>query len=277
MTKTPKFTKKDLDKLLNCSDQLQSTFKTFRVAIKRLNDEREKVKKQRKGLIPTRGAAYHHEKKNKKALNKANNVIDDLVKEFSVSISDIDKNIGIVNSQDVYKDRLNDLISYYKKNISDDKMEIQRESSDKALANRLSYYYMQNDSSVEQFKSYLMMFYWALVIVCIVMLIYNGLNMPSVLGGLKAAFSLVKSDVGKKVDVMKKDIERVEQAKKIKNPLSDMQIRQILGGPGRRARISAINPPRQFGGSGYSLQPWLTVLMILLGTKLAIEVVNYLK
>ena len=124
---TPKFTKKDLDKLLNCSDQLKSTFDTFRTATKKLNDEREKIKKQAIG-IPTSMSASVYQKniENKKALNKANSVIDNLVKQISVDISNINKNIGVLNSQAIYQNRIGDLINYYKKNISDDEKEIKK-------------------------------------------------------------------------------------------------------------------------------------------------------
>lgn len=266
---TPKFTKQDLDKLLNCSDQLASTFNAFKLATKKLNDEREKVKKQAVGIpTTTKGSAYYNNIQNKKALNKANTVIDNLVKEFSVDISNIGKNLGMLQSQVVYKKRLNDLVHYYKTNISEDKMDIERLQSKNAIANRMTTYYNDNTNWAKSVKGYLMYLYWPILIFSCVMLVFNAFHMPEITNRIRDGFLYLTNSANKGIEDAKKEADRLDkQARKVKNPLSKTMQEQILRGPGKQSRVSSALAPTsfKFGGakSKYSLYPWLTIIQIL--------------
>ena len=230
---TPKFTKQDLDKLLNCSDQLQSTFASFKTATKKLNDEREKVKKQAAGIpTSTRGSSYYNNVQNKKALNQANKVIDNLVKQFSVDVSSIKKNIGVLRSQGIYEKRLNDLVNYYKQNIDNDKVEIEREQSKKAIANRMSTFYTDNTDSAADIKKYLMYLYWPILIISSVLLIYNVYNITSYMNSIRNFTVGISNKINKKMNNIKKTADRLDrQSKKVKNPLSSKQQMDIFRGP----------------------------------------------
>lgn len=266
---TPNFSKKDLDKLLNCSDQLASTFNAFKLATKKLNDEREKVKKQSDGIpTTTKGSAYYNNIQNKKALNKANNIIDNLVKEFSVDMSNIGKNLGMLNSQVLYKKRLNDLTKYYKTNISEDKMDIERLQSKNAIANRMTNYYNNNANWAKSLKSNLMYLYWPILIFSCVMLVFNAFHMPEITNRIKDGISYLTNKVNKGLSDAKKEADIInKQARKVKNPLTKMMQSQIIRGPGQQARASSALAPPTFkvGGakSKYSLYPWFTIVKIL--------------
>ena len=282
--KAPKFTKQDLDKLLNCSDKLQSTFNAFRAATKKLNDEREKVKKQSQGIpTSTRSSNYYNNIVNKKALNKANSVIDNLVKQFSVDVANIKKNIGVLGSQASYENRMKDLIEYYKKNINHDKLEIEREQSKKAIANRMSYYYNNNDNAVLGWQKYIMYVYWALLLLSTVMLAYNLMHMQSFLNSIKDIFTTIKNKVSKNVEKAKKKADKLEnKIRKVQNPLNEKQQAQILRGPGRESRASSSlgpNPNFTFSGgskSKYSTQPWLTIICLLLSVPVVFKIAKYI-
>lgn len=278
---TPKFTKKDLDKLLNCSDQLASTFNAFKLATKKLNDEREKVKKQAVGIpTTTKGSAYYNNIENKKALNKANNVIDNLVKQFSVDISNIGKNLGMLNSQVIYKKRLNDLAKYYKNNINQDKLDIERLSSKNAIANRMSTFYNDNSEWSEGIRKYVMYLYWPLLIFSCVMLVFNAFHMPEITNRIKDGFSYLTNSASKSIINAKKEADRLDkQARKVKNPLSNKMQQQILSGPGQQSRASAALAPTSFkiGGakSRYSLYPWFTIIKILVFITFIIKILEF--
>ena len=266
---TPKFTKKDLDKLLNCSDQLASTFKSFKLATKKLNDEREKVKKQAIGIpTTTKGSNYYNNIQNKKALNKANSIIDNLVKQFSVDISDIGKNLGMLQSQVLYKKRLNDLTNYYKSNISNDKINIERLQSKNAIANRMSTYYNDNSNWAKSIKSYLMYLYWPILIFSCVMLTFNVFHMPEITNQIKDGFNYLTNKASKNISDAKKEADRLDKkARKVKNPLTKSMQSQSIRGPSQQARASSALAPSsfKFGGakSKYSLYPWLTIIQVL--------------
>ena len=266
---TPKFSKKDLDKLLNCSDQLASTFNAFKLATKKLNDEREKVKKQADGILTTtKGSAYYNNIQNKKALNKANSIIDNLVKEFSVDMSNIGKNLGMLNSQVLYKKRLNDLTKYYKTNISEDKMDIERLQSKNAIANRMTNYYNNNANWAKSLKSNLMYLYWPILIFSCVMLVFNAFHMPEITNRIKDGISYLTNKANKGLSDAKKEADRLDkQARKVRNPLTKKMQSQIIRGPGQQARASSALAPSTFkvGGakSKYSLYPWFTIVKIL--------------
>ena len=267
---TPKFTKKDLDKLLNCSDQLASTFNAFKLATKKLNDEREKVKKQSSGTpTTTKGSAYYNNIENNMALNKANKVIDSLVKQFSVDMSNIGRNLGMLNSQVVYKKRLNDLVNYYKTNITEDKMNIERLMSKNAIANRMSSFYNDNTKLSKSIKRYVMYLYWPILLVSCIMLAYNAFHMPEITNRIRDGFLYLTNSTNKGIANAKKEAERLtKDAKKVNNPLTGKMQEQILRGPGQKSRASSAlaSTSFKFGGSKskYSLYPWFTIIKILL-------------
>ena len=266
---TPKFTKKDLDKLLNCSDQLASTFNAFKLATKKLNDEREKVKKQSSGIpTTTKGSAYYNNIENNMALNKANKVISSLVKQFSVDISNIGRNLGMLNSQVVYKKRLNDLVNYYKTNITSDKMNIERLMSKNAISNRMSTFYNDNTKWSKSIRSYVMYLYWPVLLVSCAMLVFNAFHMPEITNRIRDGFLYLTNSANKGIVDAKKEAERLEkEARKVKNPLTNKMQEQILRGPGQQSRASSAlaSTSFKFGGakSKYSLYPWFTIIKIL--------------
>lgn len=278
---TPKFSKQDLDKLLNCSDQLASTFNAFKLATKKLNDEREKVKKQGAGITTTtKGSAYYNNIQNNKALDKANSVIDNLVKQFSVDMSNIGRNLGMLNSQVIYKKRLNDLVNYYKTNIENDKMNIQRLRSSNAIANRMSTFYNDNSEWSESVKKYVMYLYWPILIFSCVMLVFNAFHMPEITNRIKDGFVYLTNTASKSIDNAKKEADRLDkQARKVKNPLSSKMQQQILSGPGQKSRASTALAPLSFkiGGakSKYSLYPWLTIIKILVLITFTINILEF--
>jgi hypothetical protein len=279
---TPKFTKKDLDKLLNCSDQLASTFNAFKLATKKLNDEREKVKKQALGIpTTTKGSAYYNNIQNNKALNKANTIIDSLVKEFSSDISNIGKNLGMLQSQVLYKKRLNDLIYYYKSNIEEDKMNIEREQSKNAIANRMSTYYNNNTNWAETIKSGLMYLYWPIFILSCIMLVFNAFHIPEITNRIKDGFMYLTNSTTKSIENAKKEAARLEsKVKKVKNPLSKTMQSQIMRGPTQISKSSAALAPARFkiGGakSKYSLYPWITIIQMLVFSYFIIYILEFI-
>ena len=283
---TPKFTKKDLDKLLNCSDQLKSTFDTFRTATKKLNDEREKIKKQAIG-IPTSMSASVYQKniENKKALNKANSVIDNLVKQFSVDISNINKNIGVLNSQAIYQNRIGDLINYYKKNISDDEKEIKKKESEVAVANRMTKFYNKSSESANTAKNFIYVLYWPLLIFSSIMLFYNIMNIPGFFSNkymfVKNSFTYLKNNFTKrKKNISSEKLTETlnkKQINKVKNPLSQNKINQIIGGPNNINRASKVmkNSFKFSGGSKYSTHPWLLIIKVLILIPVIIYIIEF--
>lgn len=279
--KPPKFSKQDLDKLLNCSDQLASTFNAFKLATKKLNDEREKVKKQASGIpSTTKGSAYYNNIQNNKALNKANSVIDNLVKQFSVDMSNIGRNLGMLNSQVIYKKRLSDLVNYYKTNIESDKTNIQRLRSRNAIANRMSTFYNDNSEWSEGIRKYVIYLYWPILIFSCVMLVFNAFHMPEVTNRIKDGFFYLTNSASRGIEDAKKEADRLDkQSRKVKNPLSTKMQQQILSGPGQRFRASRALAPTsfKFGGakSKYSLYPWFTIIKILIFITFTIKILEF--
>ena len=282
---TPKFTKEDLDKLLNCSDKLKSTFDIFRTATKKLNDEREKIKKQAAGIPTSMSASvYQRNIQNKKALNKANSVIDNLVKEFSVDISNINKNIGVLNSQTIYQNRISDLINYYKKNISDDEKEIAKKESEVAVANRMTTFYNKSSENANSAKNFISVLYWPLLIFSCIMLLYNVMNIPGYFSDkymfVKNSFKHLKNAITKrKKNISSKKLTELLNKKpinKVKNPLSQTKINQIMQGPKNINRASGVmrNSFNFTGGAKYSTHPWLLIIKVLILIPLIIYIIE---
>ena len=113
MSNKPKITKADMNKILNCQDQLQSTLAGLVKATKSFQDASDKVEKEAAGFsITKRGSDYYQRIQDKKALNAASITIDKITKDYTADISAIKKNIGILKSQEIYQKRIKDLVKY---------------------------------------------------------------------------------------------------------------------------------------------------------------------
>jgi hypothetical protein len=255
MPDKPKISKEDMDKILNCQDQLQSSLEGLLKATKKFNEESLKLEKQSAGLpSTTRGSLHYNKLQKKKALNAANNIIDKIIKDYTVDLAAIDKNIGILKSQEIYEKRMKDLISYYKQNISHDQKEIIEEKSKRAIANRMSTFYNNKDQTSLTVKKYTSYIYWtifffALVALIRALFIMFGFNF----GFLSGAVTAIKQTT----DGILKNVRN-----KVKNPLSAPQIEQIKRGPNTIVRQSRAMGKQSGGFKNSSLQPWLTIVLI---------------
>ena len=163
MPDKPKISKEDMNKILNCQDQLQSSLEGLVKATKKFNEESMKLEKQSAGLpSTTRGSQYYDMIQKKNALKAANETIDKIIKDYTVDLAAIDKNIGILKSQQIYEKRMNDLIDYYKQNISHDQKEIADEKGKRAIANRMSTFYNNKDQTSKTVKKYTRYIYWSI-------------------------------------------------------------------------------------------------------------------
>ena len=258
MSDKPKISKADMDKILNCQDQLQSSLEGLVKATKKFNEQSLKLEKQSAGLpTSTRGSPYYNMVYKKKALNAANNTIDKIVKDYTVDLAAIDKNIGTLKSQQTYQKRMNDLIAYYKQNISNDQREIADEKSKRAVANRMSTFYNEKTQTSKTVKSYTSYIYWGIFFFALAGLLRAIFMMGGFsFGMLTGALTSVKQAA---------DNLTAKAGIKVKNPLSSKQISQISKGPGVRARQSkAFSRGFQRGGNKTSLQPWLAIVLIFL-------------
>ena len=99
MSDKPKISKADMNKILNCQDQLQSSLEGLLKATKKFNDESLKLENNRWIPSTTRDLTNTLQK----ALNAANNTIDKIIKDYTVDLAAIDKNIGILNHKHISK------------------------------------------------------------------------------------------------------------------------------------------------------------------------------
>ena len=265
MSDKPKFTKADMNKILNCQDQLQSTLAGLANATKNFQDASDKIEKEAGGFPTTaRGSNYYQRVQDKKALNAANTTIDKITKDYTTDIASIDQNIGVLRSQEIYKKRIKDLIGYYKKNISSDQKQIADEKSKRAVANRMSTFYNDKSETSKTVKKYTSYIYWGIFILALIMLIYNGIrggvSMMAITGPITGLFTST-------VDANKEAVQPSKDSKKtgkVKNPLSKDQMAQITASPNKKAKQSSVLAKSGFlvGGNKYSVQPWFSIVFV---------------
>lgn len=279
MSDKPKISKADMDKILNCQDQLQSSLEGLVKATKKFNEQSLKLEKQSAGLpTSTRGSPYYNMVYKKKALNAANNTIDKIVKDYTVDLAAIDKNIGILKSQQTYQKRMNDLIAYYKQNISTDQKQIADEKSKRAIANRMSTFYNDKTQTSKKVKTYTSYIYWgifafALIFLLRAIILMGGFNFGMITGALtsvKLATEKLINNADKKV---KNKLSKSQQAKIMEGPSNLNRSSKAFASPGMRRdafnKANLANRKReqrfQFGGKKpTSLQPWLTIVLLFL-------------
>jgi hypothetical protein len=221
----------------------------------------------------------------KKALDAANATIDKITKDYTVDISSIKKNIGVLTSQEIYQRRIKDLIKYYKQNISSDQKKIAEEKGKRSIANRMSTFYNDKSETSKTVKNYTSYLYWGIFIIALILLIYNGVR-----GGVSMA--AITSIFTSTVDTAKQAVKKLNKKvnKKVKNPLSKKQEAQVTGGPSNINRASkALATPKKssvafakakeanknrstlVGGMKYSLYPWLGIVVVFALLPITIE------
>ncbi len=214
----------------------------------------------------------------KKALNAANKTIDKIVKDYTVDLAAIDKNMGILRSQAIYQKRMNDLIAYYKQNISSDQRQIADERGKRAIANRMSTFYNDKTQTSKIVKSYAKYIYWILFFFALIALLraiimMGGFNFGMITGALTSIKTATEGIIKKEDKKVKNKLSKSEEAKIMKGPKTLNRSSRAFVDP--RTRRSAFNEAKranktreqrfQFGGNKISsLQPWLAIVLIFL-------------
>jgi len=234
-----KLTKKDIQKILSCQNTLRNSLENLSTTTKKLNATSVDLEKKLSGVPKyQKNTPYEKNDQNNAALQYANNEIDKITQQFLKDIKIIEQNLGILNSQEIYLKRINELVEYYKKNISDDKLEIEKDTAKKSIANRLSTFYNANENTAKTVNKYTIYVYWTIFGLVSLILLYNA-----AMGG---ALTMLYH---KSVDVVAKGIKVVKGVKVAKET------------------TVAKNKPKTsvlVGGSKYSLQPWIIILFALL-------------
>jgi hypothetical protein len=260
MSNKPKITKADMNKILNCQDQLQSTLAGLVKATKSFQDASDKVEKEAAGFpITKRGSDYYQRIQDKKALNAANITIDKITKDYTADISAIKKNIGILKSQEIYQKRIKDLVKYYKQNISSDQKQIADEKSKRAIANRMSTFYNDKSETSKTVKKYTSYLYWGIFIISLIFLIYNGITGGFTLASISGLFTSFVNSTEESTEEPKPKV------KTVNNPLSQKQEKQITGDPpsmSKKSKNEALATGIQVGGNNCSLHPWLGIVLV---------------
>jgi len=199
MPDQPTLTKAQINKLLNCQDMMKSSLQGLAVATKKLNQATANVEKENAGLaLTSRGSAYYKKHHNSQKAKDAANKVDAIINKYEEHLVRIESNLQFLESQITYQDKMNDLINYYKNNISDDKSKIETVRSNKAIANRMSTYYQDKDDSAIWYRKYLRVGYWSVIIVlCIIILysLYKGQYMKNAYHATAAAISIAKDHI----------------------------------------------------------------------------------
>jgi hypothetical protein len=275
----------DKNKILNCQDELQSTLAGLVKATKSFQEASDKLEKRAASGLSGRGSNYYQKMQDKKALDAANATIDKITKDYTVDISSIKKNIGVLTSQEIYQRRIKDLIKYYKQNISSDQKKIAEEKGKRSIANRMSTFYNDKSETSKTVKNYTSYLYWGIFIIALILLIYNGVR-----GGVSMA--AITSIFTSTVDTAKQAVKKLNKKvnKKVKNPLSKKQEAQVTGGPSNINRASKVlatpkkssvafakakeankNRSTLVGGMKYSLYPWLGIVVVFALLPITIE------
>jgi hypothetical protein len=275
----------DKNKILNCQDELQSTLAGLVKATKSFQEASDKLEKRSASGLSGRGSNYYQKMQDKKALDAANATIDKITKDYTVDISSIKKNIGVLTSQEIYQRRIKDLIKYYKQNISSDQKKIAEEKGKRSIANRMSTFYNDKSETSKTVKNYTSYLYWGIFIIALILLIYNGVR-----GGVSMA--AITSIFTSTVDTAKQAVKKLNKKvnKKVKNPLSKKQEAQVTGGPSNINRASKVlatpkkssvafakakeankNRSTLVGGMKYSLYPWLGIVVVFALLPITIE------
>ena len=174
MPKQPTLTKAQIDKMLNCQDQLKSSLQGLAVATKKLQQATADVEKERAGgQTSSRGSPWYKKIVNTQASKDAQKTIDNIVKRFEEDTKRIQMNILFLESQIKYQEKMNELIQYYTTNITNDKDKIQKIESTRAIANRMSTFYEKKDDNALWYRKYLNIGYWIVVVLLILVALYS--------------------------------------------------------------------------------------------------------
>ena len=252
-----KITPAQMDKLINCQSTLKSSFEVFTKATKKLNALSIGLEKKMSGIPKyQKNTAFYKNDQNKRALQYANAEIDKLTRQFLNDIKLIEQNIGVLDSQEIYLKRIQELVEYYKKNISSDKLKISNDRSKISIANRLSTFYTENEGTAKTVNKYTLYVYWSIFAVVSVILTYNIIMGGTLNSIYEKSVALIVSTIStdeKSEEGSKKGEEGSEKSKGGRKSRS-----RIKGGGKSRSRIK--------GGanSPYSLRLWIIILVVFL-------------
>ena len=201
-------TTEQINKLLNCQDMLQASLRGLATATKKLNQATANIAKEATGgSISSRGSPYYKKIHNSQAAKDASKTIDDIVLRYEEDMNRILTNLKFLESQIIYQEKMQDLIAYYKGNISTDKSKIQDILSNEAIANRMSTYYQNKDDTAVWYRKYLEYAYWIVITILVILIIY-GLYKEDYLHNAYhatvAAFQITKDKIQKKTSKIDK-------------------------------------------------------------------------
>ena len=173
MPKQPTLTKAQIDKMLDCQDQLKSSLQGLAVATKKLQQATANVEKESAGgQTSSRGSPWYKKNTNTQAAKDAQKTIDNVVKRFEEDTKGIQTNILFLESQIKYQEKMKDLIQYYRTNIDEDKDKIQKIQSTRAIANRMSTFYEKKDDNALWYRKYLSIGYWIVISLLSIVVLY---------------------------------------------------------------------------------------------------------
>jgi cell fate (sporulation/competence/biofilm development) regulator YmcA (YheA/YmcA/DUF963 family) len=243
MPNAKKLTSEQLDKIINCQSTLKSSFDVFTKATDKLNALSIGLE-QKMSAIPKyqTNTAFYKNNQNKKALQYANAEIDKITRQFLNNIKSIEQNIGVFDSQEIYLKRIQELVEYYKKNISADKLKIANDRSKISIANRLSTFYTENEGTAKTVNKYTLYVYWSIFAVVSVILTYN-----IIMGG--TLNSIYEKSVALIVRTISTDEEKSKGGGKSR--------RRIKGGGKSRSHMKG-------GENSHSLRLWIIILSVFL-------------
>ena len=192
----PTITKAELIKMMSCQDKIKAGLDGLAKATYKLNQAREDLVKQSDGSA-TR-SSYNKKIKQSQAAKNAAAKVDKITKKYNELIDQIKQHIGILESQILYKNNMQDLIQYYKKNITNDKSKIQEIESKRAISNRMTTYYHTKDEDAIWYRKYLKYGYWIAIIAVICMVLYvlwSGNYIHQAFFAMKASYELIRDNI----------------------------------------------------------------------------------
>ena len=260
-------TSAQMDKLINCQSTLKSSFDVFTKATKKLNALSIGLERKMSGMPKyQKNTAFYKNDQNKKALQYANAEIDKITRQFLNDIKLIEQNIGVLDSQEIYLKRIQELVEYYKKNISSDKLKIANDLSKISIANRLSTFYTENEGTAKTVNKYTLYVYWSIFAVVSVILTYNIIMGGTLNSIYEKSVSLIVSTISTDEKSEKGSEKSEEGSEKSKGGRKSRS--RIKGGGKSRSRIKGGGKSRSRikGGenSPHSLRLWIIILVVFL-------------
>ena len=280
MPKQPTLTKAQINKLLNCQDMMKSSLQGLAVATKKLNQATANVEKENAGLaLTSRGSAYYKKHHNSQKAKDAANKVDAIINKYEEHLVRIESNLQFLQSQLSYKDKMDDLINYYKNNIREDKSKIETVRSNKAIANRMSTYYQDKDDTAVWYRKYLRIGYWGVIIVlCLIVLysLYKGQYMKNAYHATAAAISIAKDHIKSAKDkALKAKAAAQEAAKETAKKNAEKARRSVQVGGNKEDHDAA---HRSLTRAQTTLPYSFSLLLLLLLTPYVVEpIISFLK